>query len=146
MGLASRIFTRLGELDICRRPTSSQKGAGDGKRPFEEAAPILWSTVNSVSTMPRATSALHSPSQSWRSLAFSTRNRPPLACIIHQRWKGRRTVVGIEDERQELRQIWDRARAREVGSDWEGISRQSSACHNQERVSSKQDELLSWCR
>jgi CheY-like chemotaxis protein len=69
-----------------------------------------------------------------------------LACIIHQRWKGRRTVVGIEDERQELRQIWDRARAREVGSDWEGISRQSSACHNQERVSSKQDELLSWCR
>jgi len=39
-----------------------------------------------------------------------------LACIIHQRWKGRRTVVGIEDERQELRQIWDGARARDVGS------------------------------
>src|SRR3989442_1870820 len=27
-----------------------------------------------------------------------------LACIIHQRWKVSRTVVGIEDERQEVRQ------------------------------------------
>jgi hypothetical protein len=29
-----------------------------------------------------------------------------LACIIHQRWKVSRTVIGIEVERQEARQIW----------------------------------------
>ena len=69
-----------------------------------------------------------------------------LACITHQRWKVSRTVVGIEDEKQEMRQIWDRTRAREVASDGEGILRQGSARNRQERVSSKRDEGLSWCR
>src|SRR6266571_3321674 len=69
-----------------------------------------------------------------------------LACIIHQRWKVSRTVVGIEDERQGVRQIWDRARAREVASDSEGILRQGSASNRQERVSSRGEELVNWCR
>ena len=69
-----------------------------------------------------------------------------LACIIHQRWKVSRTVVGIEDDRQGVRQIWDRARAREVASDSEGILRQGFARNCRERVSSKPDERLSWCR
>jgi hypothetical protein len=36
----------------------------------------------------------------------SIKRTKALACIIHQRWKGSRTVVGIEDERQEAKQIW----------------------------------------
>ena len=35
-----------------------------------------------------------------------TTNQAILACIIHQRWKVSRTVIGIEDERQEVRQSW----------------------------------------
>src|SRR2546422_767900 len=69
-----------------------------------------------------------------------------LACIIHQRWKVSRTVVGIEDERKEVRKIWDRARAREVARDSEGILRKGSASNRQERVSSRGEELVNWCR
>jgi hypothetical protein len=57
------------------------------------------------------------------------RHKPVLACIIHQRWKVSRTVVGIEDERQEGERDWDGARAREVASDSDGILREGSACN-----------------
>jgi hypothetical protein len=39
-------------------------------------------------------------------LLRDAKERGLLACIIHQRWKVSRTVVGIEDERQGARQIW----------------------------------------
>ena len=69
-----------------------------------------------------------------------------LACIIHQRGIVRRGVTGIEDEKHEGDTDWDGTRAGEVASDWEGILRQSSARNSQARVSSRRDELVSWCR
>jgi hypothetical protein len=70
-------------------------------------------------------------------------NHVSLACIIHQHWKVSRTVVGIEGERQEVRQIGAGQGQREVASDPEGDFRQGSARNSQQgRVSSKRDDRL----